>query len=159
MTIDEEEFPELRMLTLLGIPVPTPAAPPLFASPIKPGSAPPPAPPTPAINEKDIRNHIALQALKLKTQENDFTTGKAETDEAWNVARILESAIKSGNEYPGKNLIGDELVARLANVESTVGVVAGKIEGVAVGLEELGRAGGDLSGRGEKKVFVDRWGR
>jgi hypothetical protein len=158
LSVDEDEFPELRMLTLLGVSIPAPTVPSLFASPIKPGSATP-APSTPSIREKDIRDHIAQQALKLKVQEKEVTTGKAEIDEAWNVARILESAIKPGNEYPSNNLIGDEVVAGLADIESTVGVIAGKIEGVAFGLDELGRAGGDLSGRGEKRAFVDRWGR
>ncbi|RPA93143.1 hypothetical protein L873DRAFT_1855405 [Choiromyces venosus 120613-1] len=153
---DEEEYPELRMLALLGISVPPPTTTPLFVSPIK---STPSTPPVPVIKESQIREHIIQQNSKLKAQEKELATGEVELTEAWNISRLLEAALRSGNEFPGTRLIGEQLVKGLEEVESKVGTVAGRMEGIAGGLEELRRGGGDLSGRGEKKAFVERWGR
>ncbi|PWW77901.1 hypothetical protein C7212DRAFT_362492 [Tuber magnatum] len=154
-SFDEDEHPELRMLALLGISV-APTTTPLFVSPIKSAS---PAPPVPVIKESQIREHIVQQNSKLKAQEKEPATGEAELAEAWNVSRLLEAALRSGNDFPGAGLIGEELVKGLEEVESKVGAVAGRMEGISGGLEELRKGGGDLSGRGEKKAFVERWGR
>ncbi|KAG0634060.1 hypothetical protein HOY80DRAFT_1025974 [Tuber brumale] len=152
---DEDEYPELRMLALLGISVP-PAITPLFISPIK---SAPPTPPVPVIKESQIREHIVQQNSKLKAQEKELATGESELTEMWNVSHLLEAALRSGNDFPGAGLISEELVKGLEGVESKVGAVAERMEGIAWGLEELKKGGGDLSGRGEKKAFVERWER
>ncbi|CUS13648.1 unnamed protein product [Tuber aestivum] len=154
-SLDEDEYPELRMLALLGISV-APTTTPLFVSPIKSAS---PTPSVPVIKESQIREHIVQQNSKLKAQEMELATGEAELAEAWNVSRLLEAALRSGNDFPGAGLIGEELVRGLEEVESKVGAVAGRMEGIAGGLEELRKGSGDLSGRGEKRAFVERWGR
>ena len=152
---DEDEYPELRILALLGISV-APATTPLFVSPIKSAS---PTPPTPVVKESQIREHVVQQNSKLRAQEKELATGDSELAEAWNVSRLLEAALRSGNDFPGAGLIGEGLVKGLEEIESKVGAVAGRMEGIAGGLEDLKKGGGDLSGRGEKKAFVERWGR
>ncbi|KAH0608398.1 uncharacterized protein H6S33_001532 [Morchella sextelata] len=167
----EDDLPELRMLTLLGVPVPSTPAPnasSLFASPVKGG---------PAVSQeltaskyKYLDAHVRQQFEKLQTQEQDLSAEmeiREAISEFWNVARIAQHALVWANVYPPParkrgvmSFIAEDLMDGLEEVERKVNAVAGRMGGLGRGLEELQRSGGDLHGQGrEKKAFVDRWGR
>lgn len=170
----DDEFPELRMLTLLGVPMPSiPSSNinALFVSPLKGASATPPrAPQLPPPKYKYLDAQVRQQSEKLHTQEQDIS-GEAEIretiDEFWNVARIVEDALTRANMFPplprkrgAMTFVGEELMQGLEEVEKKVNGVASRMGGLSRGLEELERMGGDLQGLGrEKRAFVDRWGR
>lgn len=165
----DDEFPELRMLTLLGVPIPSiPSnASVLFASPIKGG---PVAQEWPTSKYKYLDTQVRKQSEKLRAQEQDMS-GEAEIreamDEFWNIARIAEDALTGVNTFPPLtrerkhvSFVSEELVMGIEEVERKVNSVASRMGGLSRGLEELERMGGDLQGQGrEKGAFVDRWGR
>lgn len=168
----DDEFPELRMLTLLGVPVPfipSPNAGVLFASPAKGGPVVS-AQEWPDAKYKYLDTQVRRQSEKLRAQEQDMSseTQIRETiDEFWNTARIASEALTGVNTFPPlarerKHLafVSEELVIGIEEIERKVNSVASRMGGLSRGLGELGRMGGDLQGQGrEKRAFVDRWGR
>ncbi|KAH8150419.1 uncharacterized protein LAJ45_05631 [Morchella importuna] len=170
----DDELPELRMLTLLGVPVPSaPAqtASALFASPVKGGS---PAtssqePPAAASKYTYLPTHIRQQSTKLQTQESADVSASSEirsaVDEFWNVSRTAQQALVWANVFPpvGRRrgvmgFVAEELVEGLEGVERRVGGVAGRMGGLGRGLEELQRSGGDLVGGGGRRGGLWRGG-
>lgn len=169
----DDEFPELRMLTLLGVPVPSiplPNTGVLFASPIKGGPVAVSTQEWPVSKYRYLDTQVRKQSEKLQAQEQDMS-GEAEIwgaiDESWNIARITEDALTGVNMFPQLtrqrgylSFISEELVVGIEEVEKKVNGVASRMGGLSRGLEELERMGGDLQGQGrEKRAFVDRWGR
>ncbi|RPB14029.1 hypothetical protein P167DRAFT_564213 [Morchella conica CCBAS932] len=105
----DDELPELRMLTLLGVPVPSaPAqtASALFASPVKGGSpaASSQEPPAAASKYTYLPTHIRQQSTKLQTQESADVSASSEirsaVDEFWNVSRTAQQALVWANVFP-----------------------------------------------------------
>lgn len=169
----DDEFPELRMLTLLGVPVPAaplPNAAAMFASPFKGSPGAHSTPELPVSRYKYLDTQVRKQSEKLQAQEQDVSSEteiREVMDEFWNVARIAEDALKGANMFPPltrqrghMSFLSDELVEGIQEVERRVNGVASRMGGLSRGLEELERMGGDLQGLGrEKKAFVERWGR
>lgn len=167
----DDEFPELRMLTLLGVPMPSiPSSSMLFASPIKGGPVSSNAQERPASKYKYLDTQVQKQSENIRTQEQDMS-GEVEIweviNEFWNIARISEDALTSVNTFPPltrerkhMSFVSEELVIGIEEVERKVNSVASRMGGLSRGLEELERMGGDLQGQGrEKGAFVNRWGR
>lgn len=167
----DDEFPELRMLTLLGVPMPSiPSNSMLFASPIKGGPVASSSQEWPASKYKYLDTQVQKQSEKIWSQEQDMS-GEVEIweaiDEFWNVARISEDALTSVNTFPPltrerkhMSFVSEELLIGIEEVERKVNSVASRMGGLSRGLEELERMGGDLQGQGrEKGAFVNRWGR
>lgn len=167
----DDEFPELRMLTLLGVPVPfipsQNAG--VFASPAKGGPAAS-AQEWPDAKYKYLDTQVRRQSEKLRAQEQDMyseTQIREAIDEFWNTARIADDALTGMNTFPPltrerKHLafVSEELVTGIEEIERKVNIVASRMGGLSRGLGELERMGGDLQGQGrEKRAFVDRWGR
>lgn len=171
----DDELPELRMLTLLGVPVPSapaPTASALFASPVKGGgsSAPSSSSSQEPAKYTYLPAHVRQQSSKLQSQETQDLSASAEihaaVSEFWHVSRTAQQALVWANVFPpaGRRgvmtFVAEELMEGLEEVERRVGGVAGRMGGLGRGLEELQRSGGDLWGGGrEKRAFVERWGR
>lgn len=167
----DDEFPELRMLTLLGVPVPSipsPNAGLLFASPVKGVVSSPQE--WPGSKYKYLDTQVRKQSEKLRAQEQDMSSEtqiQEVIDEFWNIARIAEDTLTGANTFPPltrerKHLafVSEELVIGIEEIERKVNSVASRMGGLSRGLGELERMGGDLQGQGrEKRAFVDRWGR
>ncbi|KAI5841022.1 hypothetical protein DFP73DRAFT_586474 [Morchella snyderi] len=185
-TAEDDIPPELRMLTLLGVPVPSapaPTASSLFASPVKSsgsgGGGGPPAAAAPGYQYQYLSAHVRQQSARLQqTQEQDCSAAAEihnAVGEFWHVARAAQQALVWANVFPPAGaaarrrggvmaFVAEEQVEALEEVERRVGGVAGRMGGLGRGLEELQRSGGDLWGQqgqrgGEKRAFVERWGR
>lgn len=166
----DDEFPELRMLTLLGVPMPSIPSNSMFASPIKGGPVAFSAQEWPASKYKYLDTQVRRQSEKIRTQERDMSSEVEiweAIDEFWNIARISEDALTGVNTFPlltrerkHMSFVSEELVMGIEEVERKVNSVASRMGGLSRGLEELERMGGDLQGQGrEKGAFVNRWGR
>lgn len=167
----DDEFPELRMLTLLGVSVPfiPPPNASVFASPAKGGPVAS-AQECPDAKYKYLDTQVRRQSEKLRAQEQDMSSETQiweAIDEFWNTARIAGDALTGVNTFPPlarerKHLafVSEELVIGIEEIERKVNSVASRMGGLSRGLGELERMGGDLQGqRREKRAFVDRWGR
>ncbi|KAI5781220.1 hypothetical protein EDC01DRAFT_779071 [Geopyxis carbonaria] len=152
--LDKTTYPELALLSHLGV------------------ALPPPSPPAavPVITDAAVASHVAAQTARVDQLANVAWEDGAQAEAAQVMALLMAALVggygvgKSGEGGVGKGegamaLVDEGVRGKMEEVEGIVESLASATRALRSRVEAVARAGGDGEGEGVKAGFVARWGR